>query len=106
MARRSLLSTVIPGLNKTEEEKLSKLSIDYPQVGEKVACGHYAIRISGCEGECQITIDGTGDWQNCRCDGGFQWFDWNPTETGAHRISVRTHVANKWVKADRTCRVV
>jgi len=106
VARRSLLSTVIPGLNKTEEEKLSKLSIDYPQVGEKVACGHYAIRISGCEGECQITIDGTGDWQNCRCDGGFNWFDWNPTETGAHRISVRTHVANKWVKADRTCRVV
>jgi len=106
VARHSLLSTVIPGLNKTEEEKQSKFCIDYPQIGEKVARGHYTIRISGCEGECQITIDGTGDWQNCRCDGGFQWYDWNPTEAGAHRISIRTRVGHKWVKADRTCRVV
>jgi hypothetical protein len=26
-------------------------------------------------------------------------------ETGAHRISVRTRVENKWVKFDRNCRV-
>ena len=106
MTRHGLLSTIIPGLNQTGAEKQSKFGIDYPQAGEKVARGHYAIRISGCEGECQITIDGAGVWQGCRRDGGYCWYDWNPAETGAHRISVRARVGNAWVKADRTCRVV
>jgi hypothetical protein len=106
MARHGSLSSLIPDLNKLGEEKQNNLNIDYPQVGEPVARGHYAIRISGCEGECQVTIDGTGVWQECRRDGGFQWFDWTPSETGAHRISVRARAGNKWVKTDRTCRVV
>lgn len=105
MGRKGLLSTVIPGLNKTGEEKHSTLSIDYPQVGEKVACGHYAIRISGSEGECQAAIDG-GEWQSCRSADGYSWYDWCPTETGEHRISVRTRIGSRGVNAERTCRVV
>ena len=85
MQIKRLLSKIIPSLGQTGQ---NALSIDYPQAGENVARGHYAIRISGCEGECQITIDGTGVWQSCRCDGGYCWYDWNPVETGAHRISV------------------
>ena len=105
MARHRLLSALIPGLKQTREEKQNTLSIDYPQADEKVARGHYAIRISGCAGECQVAIDG-GEWQSCRSADGYQWYDWNPAETGTHRISVRAHVGNRWVKADRTCRVV
>ena len=106
---KGLWSRIIPGLGRAGDEKTKmniKPRIDYPQADEKVSCGHYAIRISGCEGECQITIDGTGVWENCRRDGGYCWYDWNPAGTGAHRISIRARVGNQWVKEDRTCRVV
>lgn len=105
MTKHGLLSTGVPGLNNFGEEIKSKLQVDYPKVGELVARGHYAVRISGCQGDCQIAFTGATDWQNCRRDGAYHWFDWNPTETGAHRISVRTRVENNWVKFDRNCRV-
>ena len=80
-------------------------TIDYPQAGEKVQRGHYSIRISGCAGECQAAID-EGDWQSCRVADGFHWYDWSPEKPGSHRISVRVRSGKKWVKTQRTCRVV
>jgi hypothetical protein len=79
--------------------------IDYPQAGEKVLRGHYSIRISGGSGDCQAAIDG-GDWQSCRTADGYHWYDWSPEKTGSHRISVRVRSGHKWVKVQRTCRVV
>ena len=105
MRKNGLLSTVIPGLNKIVEEKKSKFSIDYPQAGEKVQRGHYSIRVSGCEGECQAAID-DGDWQNCRNADGFSWYDWSAEQSGAHRISVRVRSGKKWLKIERACIVV
>jgi len=82
----------------------SALSIDYPQAGESVGRGHYAVRVSAGGGECEISID-DGPWQACRSADGFSWYDWSPEQTGSHRISVRTRVGNGWVKTDRTCKV-
>jgi hypothetical protein len=105
--KKGLLSVKIPGLSRSVEEKpaaKSKVSIDYPQEGELVHRGHYSIRISGGNGECQAAVDGT-DWQNCRSDAGFSWFDWFPESAGTHRITVRSRVSGKWVKTERVCDV-
>ena len=110
MRTNGLWSTTLRGPNQTGKETptvhQNKPTIDYPKAGEKVARGHYAIRVSGSESQCQVSIDGSSDWQNCRWDGGYWWYDWTPTETGTHRISVRTHVGAKWVTTEMNCRVV
>ena len=95
MRKIGSLSTIVPG------EKLSKPDIDYPQIGEKVARGHYAIRISGCAGKCEVAID-DGTWRSCRCADGYCWYDWYPTEIGRHRICARVRSGNKWLKVQRT----
>ena len=107
MRKKGLLSVRIPGLSKTVEEKpaaCTKVNIEYPQQGERVQRGHYAIRISAGEAECQAAIDGS-DWQSCRGDAGFCWFDWYPEKSGTHTISVRTRVNGKWAKIERVCDV-
>lgn len=107
MRNKGLLSVKIPGLRKTVQEKpvsCEKLCIDYPQQGETVCRGHYAVRISGGNGESQVAID-SGTWQECRADGGYHWYDWFPETPGRHSISVRSRVNNKWIKTERTCDV-
>lgn len=107
MRRKGLLSRIIPGLGQTGEGKAKqsgKPCIDYPQAGEKVHCGQYAIRISNAEGECHVSVDG-GGWQNCRSDGGFCWYDWCPTEPGSHRIAIRSRANGKWTRTETTCEV-
>ena len=109
MKRKGLLSVVFPGTSGAEDGGQAvcggQPNVDYPQAGEKVQRGHYSIRISGCTGECQAAID-DGDWQNCRAADGFSWYDWAPEQPGTHRIAVRVRIGNKWVKAQRSCRVV
>lgn len=113
--KKGLLSVKIPGLSKTVAEKPAprakasaearpKVSIDYPQEGERVHCGHYAIRITGGDGESQISID-EGPWQPCRCDAGFHWHDWFPETAGTHRLLVRSRLNGRWAKAERVCDV-
>ena len=102
MRRKGFLSGILPGL---AGDSAVAPDIDYPEAGEKVARGHYAIRVSGCQGECQVAID-DGEWQTGRCADGFCWHDWSPEQPGTHRISARIRAGNKWVKSQRTCRVV
>jgi hypothetical protein len=105
--KKGLLSVKIPGLSKAVAEKpvtRSKVSIDYPQEGERVHCGHYAIRITAGDGECQASIN-DGEWQSCRTDAGYSWFDWFPEKPGSQHITVRARVNGKWVKAERVCDV-
>jgi len=97
------LSDILSGKVRTVERS-SKVSIDYPQAGEKVHRGHYSIRISAQGASCQVMID-SGSWQDCRVADGFSWYDWTPEQTGAHRISARARSGNKWAKTERTCTV-
>lgn len=107
MKKKTFLSARLSGMGQTSEEKPTghecTLCIDYPQAGEKVQAGHYAIRISGCAAKCQVMID-DGEWQTCRSADGFCWYDWAP-EAGRHKIAVRARAGNKWLKAQRTCDV-
>lgn len=107
MKKKGLLSVRIPGLSKTVEEKPATkpcLNVDYPQQGETVRRGHYAVRISGGNGESQVAVN-EGKWEPCRLDGGFHWYDWYPEQTGSHRLLVRTRIGSKWVKTERVCDV-
>lgn len=94
-----ILSRETPTVEHSDE-----VSIDYPQSGEKVNRGHYAIRISAGKRECQVAID-KNPWQKCRSADGFSWYDWSPAKPGAYRISARIRVGNKWVKSERLCTV-
>ncbi|MCG3204923.1 MAG: hypothetical protein KCHDKBKB_01640 [Elusimicrobia bacterium] len=70
--------------------------IDYPQKGETIMPGHYAVRISGTpETDVEVSING-GPWQCCRADAGFYWFDWW-AEPGDARLLARFKDAdNDW----------
>jgi len=108
MRKHGILAAVLPYLGRKTQEKpparAGGPTIDFPQAGETVLRGHYAIRISAGEGACQVSIDG-GDWQDCRSEAGFFWFDWSPEQPGTHRLCVRARVGAKWVKAEKTCEV-
>ena len=110
MKKKGFFSGMISGSSRAAEKSPAvpaaadnKLNIDYPQAGEKIQRGHYAIRISGSDGECHVSIDG-GGWQSCRSDAGYSWYDWD-AQPGSHHISARTRVLAKWVKAETTCDV-
>lgn len=64
-------------------------TIDFPQVGELVYSGHYAVRISAPEcGGVELSLDG-GRWQECRNEAGYWWFDLQGLSAGAHNIAAR-----------------
>lgn len=106
MRRKGLLSGALESLIGQTKPSSNDAApnIDYPQPAEKISTGHYAIRISGCQAECEVAVD-DGDWQACRSADGFCWYDWTPREPGRHRISVRARGGNRWLKAQRTCQV-
>lgn len=67
----------------------SPVAIDYPAEGERVAAGHYAVRVGAPEGwEVQVTLDGR-TWESCRSASGYYWFDWFPTEAGPRSLRAR-----------------
>ena len=101
MRRKGLLSEIMLGLGG---QASMAPNIDYPRPGDIVWAGHYAIRISGCKGECQVAID-EGAWLPCRVNDGFHWFDWDATAPGRHRIMLRAKIGNKWFRAQRSCEV-
>lgn len=70
--------------------------IDYPQKGETVMPGHYAIRVSGTpETEVEVRVNG-GEWHSCRAGAGFYWLDWW-AEPGDLRLVARFKAAdNEW----------
>ena len=70
-------------------QKKVKFTIDYPETGEVIAGDHYAVRISGPQGEeVEISID-DGDWALCRNEAGHWWFDLQHLSYGEHRLAAR-----------------
>ena len=70
--------------------------IDYPQKGEAVMPGHYAIRVSATpDTEVEVRVNGK-EWQPCRAGAGFYWVDWW-AEPGDVRIVARFKTRyNEW----------
>jgi len=62
--------------------------IDYPTDGELLSGVHYAIRIGASGGNCQISFDGQ-NWNDCRQNAGYWWYDWSYFLPGTYRINAR-----------------
>jgi len=94
-------------LAKNKEASSVAPSIDFPQEGETVKEGLYAIRISAPDNvEVEVCID-NGDWQPCRFSAGYWWFDWNPVNTGRCKVAARSRAGNDpWKESSaRSCLV-
>lgn len=91
-------SALAPAPKPVKEPKAAKapkavkapaVLLDYPQQGETVRAGHYAIRIAAKDGlKVEVSIDG-GVWTECRNAAGYYWYDWTPAAPGQHQIVAR-----------------
>lgn len=82
--------------------------IDFPQEGELVLQGHYAVRISAEPGmDVEISSD-EKEWSPTRPSVGFHWFDWTAVAPGRTVLSLRVKVGKgRWKKvSERECIVV
>lgn len=87
--------------------KAPAVLLDYPQAGETVRPGHYAVRVAAKpELAVEVAVDG-GDWLPCREAVGYYWFDWAPTP-GSHTLVARAKNGGpRWTKsAERAVLVV
>lgn len=74
---------------KAKTAKAPAVLLDYPQAGESVQPGHYAIRVAAKDGATvEVSIDGSA-WVPCRSAVGYFWFDWEPSLPGTHTILAR-----------------
>lgn len=84
-----------------------KLSIDFPQEGEKIRAGHYAVRV-GADGatEVEVSID-RGPWKPCRTSAGYFWIDFWSQPNEVHEIKARAKGPDgRWVTIVRVCEAV
>ncbi|MFA6577465.1 MAG: hypothetical protein WCU88_00160 [Elusimicrobiota bacterium] len=95
---------------KTPVKTTVKTSVDvqYPQEGEKVYKGHYAIRVDGTDVHNVLVSINNGDWQHCREACGHYWYDWYPAENGNFRIVAKATAQNgqETKSAIRNCKVL
>jgi len=82
--------TAAPAKTKAAAKpKAPSVLLDYPQSGERVLPGHYAVRVAAKpEVSVEVSVDG-GPWQACREAVGYYWFDWSPAAPGAHTLVAR-----------------
>src|SRR5687768_9199734 len=93
---------------KDVEPTRQAVTIDFPQEGEKVMPGHYAVRLTADgPGPVEISVN-DGAWSPCRSEVGHFWFDWWPSEPGRHKLTARVNGENgRGQKSKtRTCTVV
>ncbi|MDR1195628.1 MAG: hypothetical protein LBL00_04025 [Endomicrobium sp.] len=63
--------------------------IDHPIEMETIYGNHYAIRVGASpDGYVEISFN-NGEWQPCRYDAGYWWFDWTYFSKGDYAIAVR-----------------
>jgi hypothetical protein len=105
-ARRAPAAAKKAVVKRTEES--TEAAIDFPQEGELVTPGHYAVRITAQPGyDVEVSTDGK-EWFGTRPSVGFHWFDWTAGRTGRAVISVRVKVGKgRWKKVcERECVVL
>lgn len=86
----------------------TQVEVQYPQEGEKVYKGHYAIRVDVDDSQnVQVSIN-NGDWQSCREACGHFWFDWYPAEAGSFRIVAKATLQDgrESKSVIRNCKVI
>jgi len=102
--RRATKKAAVSPISDIQEIVHAKaaVSIDYPQAGETVFPGHYAIRITAPEAaKTEISIDNS-PWQPCREELGHWWYDWTDFEPGIHQARVQALSASGAITAVAT----
>jgi hypothetical protein len=97
-----------PAVPAKKSQEAAEATIDFPQEGELVVPGHYAVRITAQPGfDVEISTDGK-IWQFTRPSVGFHWFDWYPAKPGRTVLSVRVKSGkSRWKTAsERECVVL
>lgn len=86
------------------EENGLRPTIDYPQEGEMVYPGHYAVRIGAPGAEAVELSINEGPWLECRKSVGYFWHDWDAGHFGGCSLIARAKVRDKWARsASRVC---
>lgn len=87
--------------------KAPAVNLDYPQAGEQVLLGHYAVRVAAKpDVTVEVAVDG-GPWQPCREAVGYFWFDWSPAAPGEHTLVARAKNGGpRFVKSEEISVVV
>lgn len=93
---------------KKPQPAAEEATVDFPQEGELVLPGHYAVRISAQPGfDVEISSDGK-EWHPTRFSVGFHWYDWNISRPGRAVLSLRVKSGKgRWKKiGERECVVI
>lgn len=84
----------------------SLVTVDYPCESERIAPFGYTIRVGAPEPcQAQVSID-RGDWQLCRRDAGYWWFDWMDYAPGEHEVSARAVLPDGTILASERRRLI
>lgn len=98
---------------KTEKKEVNNypnayLVLDHPIEMETIYGNHYAIRAGASpDGYVEISFN-NGEWQPCRFDAGYWWFDWTYFSKGDYSIVLRLMDPNGseiMETAPRKCRI-
>lgn len=95
----------VPARKKPAASPKLSVSVDYPQEGERVLPGHYAVRITAAGAEAvEVRLDGT-DWLACRESLGHFWYDWAPQKPGPVTLAARARRGKgRWAASpERSC---
>lgn len=88
-APKAVKAAKAPKAPKAVKAAAPAVSLDYPQAGEQVLLGHYAVRVAAKpDVAVEVAVDG-GPWQACREAVGYYWFDWSPAAPGEHTLVAR-----------------
>lgn len=94
-------------VDTTPKPEIKPVLIDYPQEGESILPGHYAVRVAADQNaQVEVSVNDT-DWIACRTADGFYWFDWWPSQPGKNNIKARqrTPDGNWVVSKKRSCKL-
>jgi hypothetical protein len=79
---------------KSQKEKLYVV-IDFPMEGEIIRSGSYTFRLGGSPADrVEVSID-KRDWQACRPEVGYWWYDWSGYSAGPHTVQARISPSGK-----------
>jgi hypothetical protein len=73
-------------------------TLDYPKQAERIAQGHYGMRVTSPDAdEVDVSIN-QGPWLSCRASVGHWWYDWRNFDAGEHEVIARARAkGGRWL---------
>lgn len=109
MAAKSPVKKVATRSTRTAKKKpvtkTGDFLIDYPQQDETLLCPQYTIRLTAEKARYVEVSINNGEWQPCRINSGYWWYDWHLMGPGSLSIIARMKTSDStWQQTSvRTC---